>query len=130
MTLKVLSVAVGYQSRKYVLRCKRAGEPECATQLVSNGVIPAVYLRGQAPEPIRDAPDSARVVTMRHCGDGYTIETADGAHAVYWEKIIRLKIDSTETGIRRDSQRWHAGRSPFRHLRQSSRPRTPRVGKL
>lgn len=75
-----------------------AGGAEGAAQLVSNGVIPEVYLRGQAPEPIRDAPDNRRVVAMRHCGDGYTIATADGAHAVYWEKNIRLKIDSTETG--------------------------------
>lgn len=77
---------------------KRAGEPNGAAQLVSNGVIPAVYLRGQAPKPIHDAPDNARVVAMRHCGDGYTIKTANGANAVYWEKNIRLKIDSTETG--------------------------------
>jgi len=77
---------------------ERAGGPEGAAQLVANGVIPEVYLRGQAPEPIRDAPDNARVVAMRHCGDGYTIETADGTHAVHWEKNIRLKIDSTETG--------------------------------
>jgi len=77
---------------------ERAGGPEGAAQLVANGVIPEVYLRGQAPEPIRDVPDNARVVAMRHCGDGYTIETADGAHAVHWEMNIRLKIDSTETG--------------------------------
>lgn len=77
---------------------EHAGEPEGAAQLVANGVIPEIYLRGQAPEPIRDAPDNARVIAMRHCGDGYIIETADGEHTVHWEKNVRLKIDSTETG--------------------------------
>lgn len=77
---------------------ERNGGPEGAAQLVANGVIPKDYLRVQAPKVIRDASDNARVVAMRHCRDGYTIETADGAQAVHWEKNIRVKIDSTETG--------------------------------
>jgi len=77
---------------------EHVSDPERAVQLVSHGMIPEVYLRGQAPEPIRDAPDNARVVALRHCGDGYTIETADGTRTIHWEKNIRLKIDSTETG--------------------------------
>lgn len=77
---------------------EQAGRPGGAEQLVASGAIPEAYLRGPAPRPIGDAPDRARVMAIRHCGDGYTIETADGTNSVHWEKNIRLKIDSTETG--------------------------------
>ncbi|MEM9969869.1 MAG: c-type cytochrome [Pseudomonadota bacterium] len=77
---------------------ERAGQPGGPEALVAEGVIPAAYLRAQAPQPIRDAPAHARVVAMRHCGDGYEIATADGARSLHWEKNIRLKIDSMETG--------------------------------
>lgn len=66
--------------------------------LVASGVLSPGFVRGQAPEPLRDAPDHARVTVVRHCGDGYTIETADGGRSVHWEKNVRLKIDSAETG--------------------------------
>lgn len=77
---------------------EQAGNPEGAERLAANGVIPAAYLRGPAPQPIGDAPDHTRVTAVWHCGDGYTIETADGASTILWEKNVRLKIDSTETG--------------------------------
>ena len=77
---------------------ERAGQPGGPERLIEGDVMPAVYLRGQAPESVRDATAQARVVAARHCSDGYTIETEDGAQSVYWEKNIRLKIDSTETG--------------------------------
>lgn len=77
---------------------KAASAPDGAAKLVASGVIPASYVRGQAPAPLRDAPDFARVTAVRHCGDGYTIETADGGRSVHWEKNVRLKIDSAETG--------------------------------
>lgn len=74
------------------------GRPGEAERLAEDGTIPAAYLRGSAARPIGDAPDYAQVTALRHCGDGYRIETADGASAVLWEKNVRLKIDSTETG--------------------------------
>lgn len=79
---------------------ERAGGPGGAEALVADGVIPAAYLRGQAPDTIADVPDDARVLAVRHCGDGYRIETADGGVSVHWEQNIRLKIDATETGPR------------------------------
>lgn len=77
---------------------ERAGQPGGAAALVASGVIPASYLRAGAPQPLRDAPAHARVISMRHCGDGYEIVTADGTRNMHWEKNIRLKIDSMETG--------------------------------
>ena len=75
-----------------------ASGPAKLADLVASGVLSPVIVRGQAPEPLRDAPDHARVTAVRHCGDGYTIETADGGRSVHWEKNVRIKIDSAETG--------------------------------
>ena len=74
---------------------EQAGRPGRAERLAANGKMPAAYLRGPAPQPISDVPDHVRVTGVKHCGDGYKIETADGASSVRWEKNIRLKIDST-----------------------------------
>lgn len=77
---------------------ERAGQPGGAKALVAAGVIPAEYLRAQAPQPIGNAPDYARVVALRHCADAFEIETGDGARTKLWEKNLRMKIDSAETG--------------------------------
>jgi cytochrome c len=39
-----------------------------------------------------------RPTNIRHCGDSYFITTEDGRETPFWEKNIRLKIDSVETG--------------------------------
>lgn len=91
-------IADAGQRADLVAFLEQAGRAGGADGLAARGAIPAAYLRGQAPQPIGDAPDHARVTAVKHCGDGYTIETADGASSVQWEKNIRLKIDSTEAG--------------------------------
>ena len=75
-----------------------AGRPGGGEKAVAEGLLPAAWLSAGAPEPIRDAPPAARVTAMRHCGDSYFISTGDGRETPYWEKNIRLKIDSVETG--------------------------------
>jgi cytochrome c len=67
-------------------------------QAVADGLMPAAWLRGGAPDPIRDAPPEARVVEIRHCGDSFFIKTEAGGVIPFWEKNVRLKIDSVETG--------------------------------
>ncbi len=75
-----------------------AGRPGGGAKAVAEGLLPAAWLSAGAPEPIRDAPPAARITAMRHCGDSYFISTGDGRETPYWEKNIRLKIDSVETG--------------------------------
>jgi cytochrome c len=75
-----------------------AGAPGGGDRVVTQGLLPAAWLRSVAPQPLGDAPPEARVASVRHCGDGYFVTTADGRETPYWEKNIRLKIDSTETG--------------------------------
>lgn len=75
-----------------------AGAPGGGGRAVAEGLLPAAWLRSVAPQPLGDAPPEARVAAIRHCGDGYFVTTADGRETAYWEKNIRLKIDSVETG--------------------------------
>ena len=75
-----------------------AGAPGGGEKAVSAGLIPASWVSATAPQPIGDAPPQARVAAIRHCGDSYFIATEDGRETPYWEKNIRLKIDSVETG--------------------------------
>src|SRR3546814_10706746 len=80
---------------------KRTNTPCPYTALsrcVAEGLRPGAWLSAGAAELIRDAPPAARVTAMRHCGDSYFISTGDGRETPYWEKNIRLKIDSVETG--------------------------------
>jgi cytochrome c len=74
------------------------GQPGGGKRGVGEGIIPAGWLRAGAPEPIGDPQPEIRVMAVRHCGDSYFITTGDGRETAYWEKNIRLKIDSVETG--------------------------------
>jgi len=77
-----------------------AGGPNGGRKAVVNGLIPGSWVRAGAPRPLRNALPTARVAAIRHCGDSYFIMTEDGHERPYWEKNIRLKIDSEGTGPR------------------------------
>lgn len=72
--------------------------PGGADRAVEEGLIEEVWLRGVAPTPIGEATPATRIAEMRHCGDSFFITTADGAEEAFWEKNVRIKVDSTETG--------------------------------
>src|SRR5680860_124106 len=75
-----------------------AGIPGGADKAVADGLLPASWLRAGAPQSVRDVPPQMRVASIRHCGDSYFITTEDGREMPYWEKNVRLKTDSTDTG--------------------------------
>ncbi len=75
-----------------------AGQSGGGKKVVDEGLIPAGWLRAGAPQSIGGAPPEMRVTAIRHCGDSYFVTTGDGRETPYWEKNIRLKIDSVETG--------------------------------
>lgn len=75
-----------------------AGQPGGGRKVVDEGLVPAGWVRAGAPEPIGEPSPEIRVTAIRHCGDSYFITTGDGRETPYWEKNIRLKIDSAETG--------------------------------
>lgn len=76
----------------------QATRPGAAMEMAAKEEISAAYIRGPAPRMLADAPDFARVSAIRHCGDSFFISTADGAETPYWEKNVRLKLDSQQTG--------------------------------
>lgn len=47
---------------------------------------------------LRKAPAEALVKALSHCGDTYTVQTADGKTHKVWEFNLRLKIDSSKLG--------------------------------
>jgi len=76
----------------------RAMDEGGSKSVVQDGLIPEDSARGQQPEPLTPAPDNALVTAIRHCGDGFFVTTADGVETAYWERNLRLKVDSTTTG--------------------------------
>ena len=47
---------------------------------------------------LKRAPPEGQVVGMTHCGDSYTVKTADGKVNKVWEFNLRLKTDSSDLG--------------------------------
>ncbi len=46
------------------------------------------------------APPAGQVTAISHCGDAYTVKTADGNVEKVWEFNLRFKTDSSELGPR------------------------------
>lgn len=47
---------------------------------------------------LKAAPPEGQVTTIKHCGDTYTVSTADGKTAKVWEFNLRFKTDSSPQG--------------------------------
>ena len=47
---------------------------------------------------LKNAPAAGQVRSIKHCGDTYTVETADGKVDKIWEYNLRLKTDSSKLG--------------------------------
>ena len=53
-----------------------------------------------AKEDLKKAPPQGQVTALSHCGDTYTVKTADGKSNKVWEFNLRFKTDSSELGPR------------------------------
>ncbi|HEX9277559.1 MAG TPA: c-type cytochrome [Casimicrobiaceae bacterium] len=75
---------------------------------VSEGKAPASAQRGgrmmmnmqPARQDLKNAPPAGQVTAISHCGDAYTVKTADGNVEKVWEFNLRFKTDSSELGPR------------------------------
>ncbi len=47
---------------------------------------------------LKQAPPAGQVVSVSHCGDTYTVKTADGKTSKVWEFNLRFKTDSSKDG--------------------------------
>jgi len=52
----------------------------------------------QKKPDLKTVPPAAQVRSIRHCGDTYTVETADGKSEKVWEYNLRFKTDSSPVG--------------------------------
>ncbi len=75
---------------------------------VAEGKAPARAQRGGgmmmnmqgARQDLKNAPAAGQVTAISHCGDAYTVKTADGKVEKVWEFNLRFKTDSSEFGPR------------------------------
>jgi cytochrome c len=70
---------------------------------VSEGKAPAAasgggMMGGGRKADLRHAPSEGQVTSLIHCGDTYTVKTADGRVEKVWEFNLRLKTDSSAMG--------------------------------
>ena len=49
---------------------------------------------------LKDVPPEGQVTAISHCGDAYTVKTADGKTEKVWEFNLRFKTDTSELGPR------------------------------
>ncbi len=47
---------------------------------------------------LKKAPPAGQVVSISHCGDTYSVKTADGKTSKVWEFNLRFKTDSSKDG--------------------------------
>lgn len=75
---------------------------------VSEGKAPAKESRPRgmmmnmqpAKDDLKKAPPQGQVTAISHCGETYTVKTADGKIDKVWEFNLRFKTDSSELGPR------------------------------
>jgi len=74
-------------------------------EAVSQGTAPAAkpsgggMMMGGGRRPnLKAAPAEGRVAAITHCGDTYTVKTADGKTQKVWEFNLRFKTDSSADG--------------------------------
>ncbi len=73
-------------------------------QVVSEGKAPSAEPRRggmmmqSGKVDLKKAPPAGQVVSLSHCGDTYTVKTADGKTNKVWEFNLRFKTDSSKDG--------------------------------
>lgn len=77
------------------LRALDEGKPPQAAQ---KGAAMGGMMMQSSRADLRKAPPEGQVTAIRHCGDTYTIATADGKSQKIWEFNLRLKTDSSKLG--------------------------------
>src|SRR6266542_3661770 len=53
-----------------------------------------------ARQDLKNAPPAGQVTAISHCGDAYTVKTADGNVEKVWEFNLRFKTDASDLGPR------------------------------
>src|SRR6185437_113899 len=76
---------------------KDATKPGACIAQSSQGGMGGMMHGGTAPN-LKKLDDEDRVKSVSYCRDTYEVATADGKTRKFWERNLRLKIDSSEDG--------------------------------
>jgi cytochrome c len=61
-------------------------------------VQPGMMGMARGKPDLKEVAPAAQVRSIKHCGDTYTVETADGKADKVWEFNLRFKTDSSKLG--------------------------------
>jgi cytochrome c len=83
------------QARQDVIAYLRAADENKAPSAAKEGGMMGM---ARQKSDLKTAPPAGQVRSIKHCGDTYTVETADGKAEKVWEFNLRFKTDSSELG--------------------------------
>lgn len=63
----------------------------------SGGAMMGDMMSGEVPS-LKQLDPGERVLAIRYCGDTYDVTTADGQTLPFWERNLRFKTDSSDSG--------------------------------
>lgn len=84
------------QARQDVIAYLKAADENKAPEAAARGG--GMMGKGRQRADLKDAPPAGQVRSIKHCGDTYTVETADGKAEKVWEFNLRFKTDSSKLG--------------------------------
>jgi len=97
MTFPGLSDPKARQDVIAYLKSVSEGNPSAAAAQRGGGMMGGM-MGGAARPDMKQAPPEGQVVSIGHCGDTYTVKTADGKVNKVWEFNLRFKTDSSNFG--------------------------------
>lgn len=83
------------QARQDVIAYLRAVDENTAPSAAKAGGMMGM---ARQKADLKTAPPAGQVRSIKHCGDTYTVETADGKTEKVWEFNLRFKTDSSKLG--------------------------------
>jgi len=83
------------QAREDVIAYLKAADENKAPRAAKGGGMMGM---ARQRSDLKTAPPAGQVRSIKHCGDTYTVETADGKAEKVWEFNLRFKTDSSKLG--------------------------------
>jgi cytochrome c len=72
--------------------------PGGSKTVIAQGLITPDAARGEASDPLEKAGPEELVTSVRHCQNSFFVVTGDGKQHAFWERNLRLKVDSSADG--------------------------------
>ena len=72
--------------------------PGGVKSVIAKHLITVDEARGEASEPLGKAGPTELVTAARHCHNSFFVITGDGKQHAFWERNLRLKVDTSADG--------------------------------